>query len=170
MIRNLPKNMLTKDIICFLVVILSAFYGGAALHAADSPLISELAAFKVVIDEEGDETLTPASEAKPGDIIEYHCTYTNVGGNTLRDIRATLPIPYGLEYVEHSARPGRFFASLNGSKFQEPPLYKTVIDDSGKSIRVKAAPDEYRALQWYIGLLNNGDVRILKARAMISKP
>ena len=168
--RNISEKVLMRKIICLSIIALAIISGGAALHAADSPLISELAAFRVVINNDGHEILAPAAEAKPGDIIEYHCTYTNVGASTLKNIKATLPIPPGLAYVEDSAQPHRFLASLNGKRFKQPPLYKTVTDASGKTSRVKVKPDEYKFIQWYIGRLAQGDARIVKARAMISKP
>ena len=159
------KNIISVSLLAALIL---TFYGGTVFAA--SPLISELAAFRVVKDTEGNESLTSAAKAKPGDIIEYHCTYTNAGNKTLKNIKATLPIPEGLAYIEDTAQPHRFMASLNSKRFKQPPLYKTMTDPKGNDKRVKVQPDEYRAIQWYIGRLSAGDVRVVKARAQITKP
>jgi len=143
------------------------FFISSTLIADSSPLISQLTAFKVITDTKGEEHLISATKAEPGDVIEYHSTYTNVGITSLSNVKAILPIPEGLGFIENSPQPSRYLASIDGKRFRKTPLYKTVIKPSGKTKRVKVKPEEYKAIQWYLGHLNKGEVKTVKARAKI---
>lgn len=156
------------------IVLWSAFFACLILwtpqvQAASSPLISELAAFLVARNGDGEEILKPATQAKPGDVIEYHARYSNVSSGTLNKVKAIVPIPQGLEFISGTTTPPRFLASLDGKKFKRIPMYRTIVDEQGKEQRVKVKPSEYRAIQWYLGSLYKGETRVVKCRARILK-
>ena len=60
---------------------------------------------KVVKAADGKESLEPADQAKPGDILQYSAVYVNKSKNNLRDLEATIPVPAYTEYVPGSSRP-----------------------------------------------------------------
>ena len=54
-------------------------------------------------------------KATPGDIIEYHCSYTNVSNKTLKNIKATLPIPEGWDELYPQMK-AHIVAGFSGDK------------------------------------------------------
>src|SRR5262247_3280257 len=77
------------------------------LALAQSGLDVSLTARRVAVDAKGRETFTPATQARPGQVVEYRAAYRNPGASSVRQVQATLPIPQGTEYVASTARPGQ---------------------------------------------------------------
>src|SRR5688500_18900991 len=94
---------------------------------AAEPLSATLEAHKVVAAANGNEQFVAASEAKPGDVVEYRATYKNVSAKPLRAVMATLPVPAsGVEYLLDSAIPAGAEASIDGTQFAPVPLQRLV--------------------------------------------
>ncbi len=123
-----------------------------------------LTQMKVVKTPDGKEVLEDASKVKPGDILEYRATYTNVSGKAVSGLVADLPIPEGLAYIPRSAKPSVELvkaATING-EFAVEPLARKV---DGKSVPIPYT--EYRKLRWNLGQLPAGGVTAVSARAQV---
>ncbi len=106
---------------------------------------------KVVKAADGKESLEPADQAKPGDILQYTAVYANKGKNNLRDLEATIPVPVYTEYVPGSSRPAGAKASVDGQRFQSIPLRRKVKQADGKEVTQLVPYADYRSLRWFAG-------------------
>ena len=135
---------------------------------AQSGLDVSLTARRVAVDAKGRETFAPATEAKPGQVVEYRAAYRNPGAASLREVQATLPIPQGTEYLASTARPAQPLASLDGRTFAAMPLTRKVKLSNG-SVVVKEIPvSEYRYLRWSLGAIAAGRTESVSARVRVS--
>jgi uncharacterized repeat protein (TIGR01451 family) len=135
------------------------------------PLLAEvtvqLTALKVV--RNGDkETLVPAEEAKPGEVVEYRAVYKNSDKNPVRDVKATIPVPSGMEYLPGTAQPADPMASVDGVNFARLPLMRKVKTAEGKLVDQPVPYSEYRYLRWTLGELPAGASRTVSARMRLS--
>lgn len=127
----------------------------------------ELTAFRI-ISETGDKVrYTSAEQIAPGDLLEYWVVYTNTGERAVNNLRAQLPIPDGLVYVQESARPTDVLASRDGQSFAETPLLRWTTDASGQRTREPVPLGEYRMLRWVKPTLQAGDRFVVRARAQV---
>ena len=133
-----------------------------------APLIqAQLQAFKVLLQKDGDEKLTSADVANPGDVIEYQATYSNGGQRAATNLNATLPIPAALSYVPNTATPGGFMASTDAKTFAPAPLQRKAKDANGKTVTIMVPFSEYRALRWNVKQLAPGADFKVSARASV---
>lgn len=72
---------------------------------APSPLTSQFKAYKVLFGKDGKEELEPASNASPGDLIEYVAQHRNVSRKRLLDVDFAIPIPWGTTLWQGSVQP-----------------------------------------------------------------
>ena len=115
---------------------------------------------KIVKGVDGKESLEPADQAKPGDILQYTATYANKTKKTWRDLEATIPVPPFTEYVPGSGRPAGAKASLDGQTFQTIPLRRKVKQPDGNEVTQLVPYGEYRTLRWFVGkLLENQELK-----------
>lgn len=108
---------------------------------------------KVVKAADGKESLEPADQAKPGDILQYTAVYANKSKNNLRDLEATIPVPAYTEYVPGSSRPAGAKASVDGQTFQSIPLRRKAKQADGKEVMQLVPYADYRTLRWFAGNL-----------------
>ena len=137
----------------------------AAAFAAD-PVTVTLQAQRVTM-ANGKEVLAPAAEARPGEVLEYRATYRNTGTAPASNLRATLPVPAGLEYLPRTAVPARVEASLDGRTWAAVPLTRTVRRADGRTVTETVPAAEYRYLRWAIGTLNARASRLVTARMRV---
>jgi uncharacterized repeat protein (TIGR01451 family) len=138
----------------------------AFAQSADGPLESRLAARKVVV-ADGRENLVDATDAKPGDLIEYTATYRNKGKAAIRNLEATLPVPKDTEYVPGSARPAGARASTDGKSYAAIPLKRKVKRADGKEVDEPVPLRDYRALRWYASELGGEKTVSYSARVRV---
>lgn len=138
---------------------------------AAEPLSATLEAHKIVV-ADGKERVVAASEAKPGDVLEYRATYKNISDKPLKSVMATLPVPAtGVEYLVGSAIPTGVQASLDGAQFAPAPLKRLVKLPDGKPQQQLVPAAEYRFLRWPLGDLPAGASKVVSARVrVISEP
>ena len=126
--------------------------GPAATTAAPS-VTSKLTAQRVEI-VDGKTVLKPATDGKPGQVIEYSGTYQNVGGAGVSKLLATVPVPMGTTYVAGSAEPALGVqASIDGVRFAPVPLMRRIRAADGTERREAVPLSDYRALRWEIASL-----------------
>jgi len=124
---------------------------------------------KVLVGLDNQETFEPAETAKPGEIIQYTAIYTNQSTSVVRNLRATLPIPVGLSYVENSAKPATVKATVDGEHFDTVPLKRKIKNSDGKEVEEMVPVAEYRKLQWNIRELLAGESVAVSARARVNR-
>ena len=130
------------------------FLAFAAVAETQKDLQVTMEVKKVVKAADGKESLEPAGQAKPGDILQYTAVYVNKGKNNLRDLEATIPVPAYTEYVPGSSRPAGAKASVDGQKFQSIPLRRKVKQADGKEVMQLVPYADYRNLRWFAGNLS----------------
>jgi uncharacterized repeat protein (TIGR01451 family) len=142
-----------------------------SVHAAGSPeVVVDLQVRKVLVQKDGTETLVDAA-AGPGETLEYQATYANRGAATARNVQATLPVPEaGMAYLDASATPGKFSASVDGKQFAPAPLQRVVILPDGSRRSEAVPPSEYRFLRWNLGDLDAGKSAVVRSRMRLTGP
>jgi uncharacterized repeat protein (TIGR01451 family) len=122
--------------------------------APDDPLAYRLEIYVVshVTRDDGtrEERYTEASEARPGQMVEYRIFVTNVSETTLPAglVQVRLPVPEGTEYVPNSATPSSDrllteFSADRGRTFSEPPVL--IGNEERRSV---ADPTTYDEIRW----------------------
>jgi uncharacterized repeat protein (TIGR01451 family) len=135
----------------FAILMLMAF---SAVAQSQKDLQVTMEVKKVVKTADGKESLEPADQAKPGDVLQYTAVYANKSKNTLRDLEATIPVPPYTEYVPGSSRPAGAKASVDGQSFQSIPLRRKVKQADGKEVMQLVPYADYRTLRWFAGNLS----------------
>ncbi len=152
-----PAALFVALLVTLFVSVLPAlgavFAQDAGQPARQSPisLRTEIYIVSLVTRDDGtrEERFSPATEAIPGQVIEYRIFATNTGETTLPagSVQIYGPVENGMEYVSGSATPtsDRVLAefSLDGAEFGTPPL----LVGTGESRRV-AEPEEYKMIRW----------------------
>lgn len=138
----------------------------AKADTKDAVLI-QLTQKRVVVGPQG-EKLEDASTVKPGDVIEYRATYTNVSKLPVQGLVAKLPMPEGLEYQPKSAKPSNATLQMAGrdGQFGVEPLQRKLADGSVQTLPYT----EYRTMRWNVGQLNAGASVVVSARAKVEGP
>lgn len=148
-----PPMMTRRLLAAFAVLVALAM--GQAQDAAQSAnpiqLRTEIYIVSLVTLDDGtqEERFTPATEAIPGQVIEYRVFATNAGETTLPAGRVMIlgPVMDGFEFVPRSATPSseRVLTefSADGETFGTAPL----LVGEGDARRV-VEPTEYRSVRW----------------------
>lgn len=136
---------------------------------AQSQVSSTLLAQRVdMVD--GKAVLKPATQSKPGEVIDYSSTYKNSGTAAADKLLATVPVPVGTTLIVGSAEPAQALASTDGTVFAPMPLMRNVRQSDG-SQRVEPVPlSDYRALRWDLGTLAAGRTAVVRLRTRIDSP
>ncbi len=96
-----------------------------------------------------EERFTAATEAIPGQVVEYRIFAINAGETTLPQgaVQITVPVQAHLQYVANSATPtsDRVITefSVDGQTFSAPPVIVVVAGE-----RKVAEPTEYTTIRW----------------------
>lgn len=139
--------------------------------APAGPLVSEMSAFVVGVDEEGREKFTEAKTVEPGGVVEYRLFYRNVSESPLRGIRVVSPVAENTGYAGGSAdaceRTGPHFSIDGGATFHpEPVKYILELPGGGREERV-AGPEMYTHLLWTLEELAAGEKVSLRYRVRV---
>jgi uncharacterized repeat protein (TIGR01451 family) len=126
-----------------------------------------LTAHKVTQDAKGIEKLAPASEIKPGELVEYRAVYHNDGDSKVQKLFATMPIPVGTEFLPKTASPAGAMASLDGTTFSPMPLKRKVRLADGRLVDREVPASEYRYLRWSLGTLASKQEEVVRARVRV---
>jgi uncharacterized repeat protein (TIGR01451 family) len=149
-----PGVMKVIAVVTLLIAIL------AQAGAQDNPLEVRLEGYlvNVVTKEDGtqEEEFIAATEARPGQVVEYRVLVSNISNETLPASNAfiTGPIPATTSYIADSATPTSAearveFSADGGQTFAEKPLIEKT-NEQGEKEMVEALPEEYTAARWAI--------------------
>lgn len=133
---------------------------GSFSVAQDNPVEVTLEGYlvNVITKEDGtqEEEFVEATEARPGQVVEYRVIVTNVSNETLPASNAMItgPIPATTAYIADTATATSSEAMLEfsadgGATFAEKPLIEKENDQGEKEL-VEALPEEYTAARWAI--------------------
>ena len=92
---------------------------------------------KILKNKDGREVAVPANHIAPGDVIEYHTTYTNTTAQPVTDINAMVSLPNGVQLVSLNS-PLPTFATTGGDSYQ-------TIQQVGNTVVVT---ENYSGLKW----------------------
>ena len=152
--------------LCFFAASLAL---GQAVLAQSPAVTSKLSAQRVEM-VEGKAILKPATQSKPGEVIEYSGTYRNAGTAAVNQLQATVPVPVGTTLMAASAHPAQAQASTDGTRFAPMPLTRMVRQPDGSERKESVPLAEYRALRWEIGTLAAGSSTVVSLRVRIDSP
>ncbi len=139
----------------------------AADGAKSEPVSVHMDAYKIVV-EKGIEHKKQANMAYPGDVLEYRATYTNNTDHDISDLKATLPVPAGMELLPDTTSPAGAKASLDGARYADIPLMRKVKQPDGTWKEEKVPYKEYRSLRWNLNRLAAGKNKVVVARMRVS--
>ena len=119
---------------------------------AEGGVDSRLDAFLVVVSDKGEETLSPATDAEPGQILEYRLAYGNSADKPFKKLVINGLIPANTEYVAKSARSDiqhNFLVSIDqGKTYQAEPVMRLVKQADGTEEKEVVPVTEYSHLRW----------------------
>ncbi|WP_228139003.1 MULTISPECIES: hypothetical protein [unclassified Psychrobacter] len=92
---------------------------------------------KILKNKDGREVAVPANHIAPGDIIEYHTTYTNTTAQPVTDINAMVSLPNGVQLVSLNS-PLPTLATTGGDSYQ-------TIQQVGNTVVIT---ENYSGLKW----------------------
>ena len=153
------KNLLGFCIFCVLSLVGQVAW---AQTQVTSVLVAQLVEMV-----DGKAVLKPATQSKPGDVIDYSSTYKNSGTAAAEKLLATLPVPVGTTLLSGSAQPGSALASTDGSVFAPIPLMRSVRQADGSQRTEPVPMADYRALRWDLGTLAAGRTAVVSLRVRI---
>jgi uncharacterized repeat protein (TIGR01451 family) len=124
-----------------------------------SPLKITLSVQKIVVNNDKEQGID-ATDAEPGDVLEYRAEYKNVGKTVLRDALLTLPLPEHTRFVAGSARP----AAMTVATRAQPGVFKA---PAALSAAADASAHRYSALRWAVGKFAPGQTVTVGARVRV---
>ncbi|WP_238069520.1 hypothetical protein [Psychrobacter sp. Ps1] len=111
---------------------------------------------KILKNADGREVAVPANHIAPGDVIEYHTTYTNTTAQPVNDINAMISLPSGVQLV-----------SLNSPL----PTLATTGEDSYQTIQqvgnTVVVQENYSGLKWNLVNFDANAAKTVVIRAKV---
>lgn len=111
---------------------------------------------KILKNKDGREVAVPANHIAPGDVIEYHTTYTNTTAQPVNDINAMVTLPNGVQLVSLNS-PLPTLATTGGNRYQ-------TIQQVGNTVIVK---ENYTGLKWNLVDLSPNAAQTVVIRAKV---
>ena len=111
---------------------------------------------KILKNSDGREIAVPANHIAPGDVIEYHTTYTNTSAQPVTDINAMVSLPNGVQLLSlNSPLPTQ--ATTGGDSYQ-------TIQQVGNTVVIK---ENYSGLKWNLADLSPNAAQTVVIRAKV---
>jgi hypothetical protein len=111
---------------------------------------------KIMKNGAGREFAVPANHIAPGDIIEYHTTYTNTTAQPVSDINAMISLPSGVQLVSLNS-PLPTLATTGGGSYQ-------TIQQIGNTVVVQ---ENYSGLKWNLVNFDANATKTVVIRAKV---
>ncbi|MGP5704389.1 hypothetical protein ACTXOT_00790 [Psychrobacter namhaensis] len=111
---------------------------------------------KILKNSAGREVAVPANHIAPGDIIEYHTTYTNTTTQPVNDINAMVSLPNGIQLLSLNS-PLPTLATTGGNRYQ-------TIQQVGKTTVIQ---ETYSSLKWNLVNLDPNATQTVVIRAKV---
>ncbi len=111
---------------------------------------------KILKNADGREVSVPANHIAPGDVIEYHTTYTNTTAQPVNDINAMISLPSGVQLVSLNS-PLPTLATTGGDSYQ-------TIQQVGNTVVVQ---ENYSGLKWNLVNFDANAAKTVVIRAKV---
>ena len=111
---------------------------------------------KILKNADGREVAVPANHIDPGDVIEYHTTYTNTTAQPVNDINAMISVPSGVQLVSLNS-PLPTLATTGGDSYQ-------TIQQVGNTV---VAQENYSGLKWNLVNFDANAAKTVVIRAKV---
>jgi len=111
---------------------------------------------KILKNADGREVAVPANHIAPGDVIEYHTTYTNTTAQPINDINAMISLPSGIQLVSLNS-PLPTLATTGGDSYQ-------TIQQVGNTVVVQ---ENYSGLKWNLVNFDANAAKTVVIRAKV---
>lgn len=111
---------------------------------------------KILKNADGREVAVPANHIAPGDVIEYHTTYTNTTAQPVKDINAMISLPSGVQLVSLNS-PLPTLATTGGDSYQ-------TIQQVGNTV---VAQENYSGLKWNLVNFDANAAKTVVIRAKV---
>ncbi|PKH81303.1 hypothetical protein CXF60_05775 [Psychrobacter sp. 4Bb] len=111
---------------------------------------------KILKNADGREVAVPANHIAPGDVIEYHTTYTNTSAQPVNDINAMISLPSGVQLVSLNS-PLPTLATTGGDSYQ-------TIQQVGNTVVVQ---ENYSGLKWNLVNFDANAAKTVVIRAKV---
>lgn len=111
---------------------------------------------KILKNADGREVAVPANHIAPGDVIEYHTTYTNTTAQPVNDINAMISLPSGVQLVSLNS-PLPTLATTGGDSYQ-------TIQQVGNTVVVQK---NYSGLKWNLVNFDANAAKTVVIRAKV---
>ncbi len=154
------------------VLLLFAAVSAGSVHAQGPALKGEMAAAKIVVDEEKGEIVLSADKVYPNDTVEYTLKYTNSGTATAAGVDLIGPVPVGTFYIEETATdiPGLMpmYSIDQGKTWHKAPVIIEVARRDGTVEKKKADPKMITHVKWSLaGNLGVGEEVMVSYRVHV---
>ena len=126
------------------------------VFSAPDNVKSQTKIMKILKNSAGHELAVPANRINPGDVIEYHTTYTSTLAQPINDLNATVTLPNGIKVVSLNS-PIPTLATTGGNSYQ-------TIQQVGNSVVVQ---ENYSGLKWNLVDLNANAPQTVVIRATV---
>lgn len=135
-----------------LAVLAMMVAGGIAW--AGNTVEGSIEAFLIKTDLDGKEVLETATQAAPGQIMEYRLTFTNHGETAVRGLKVVDPIPTHTTFIGASNftdAAAVFEVSIDGGKtFETEPVVRYEKQPDGELKQIIIPPERYTHLRWNV--------------------
>lgn len=111
---------------------------------------------KILKNADGREVAVPANHIDPGDVIEYHTTYTNTTAQPVNDINAMISLPSGVQLVSLNS-PLPTLATTGGDSYQ-------TIQQVGNTVAIQ---ENYSGLKWNLVNFDANAAKTVVIRAKV---
>ncbi|MFP3456134.1 hypothetical protein R0J89_07695 [Psychrobacter sp. SIMBA_152] len=111
---------------------------------------------KILKNSDGREVAVPANHIAPGDVIEYHTTYTNTTAQPVNDINVMTSLPSGVQLVSLNS-PLPTLATTGGDSYQ-------TIQQVGNTVVVQ---ENYSGLKWNLVNFDANAAKTVVIRAKV---
>ncbi len=111
---------------------------------------------KILKNADGRVVAVPANHIDPGDVIEYHTTYTNTTAQPVNDINAMISVPSGVQLVSLNS-PLPTLATTGGDSYQ-------TIQQVGNTVVVQ---ENYSGLKWNLVNFDANAAKTVVIRAKV---
>ena len=111
---------------------------------------------KILKNSAGRDIAVPANHIAPGDVIEYHTTYTNTTAQPVNDINAMVSLPNGVRLVSLNS-PLPTLATMGGDSYQ-------TIQQVGNTTVIQ---ENYSGLKWNLVNLDPNAAQTVVIRAKV---
>ncbi len=125
---------------------------GADTAGTAPPVTGDISAFLVTEDARGEERLTVADTAAPGQVMEFRIEFVNSSAEDVSGIAVVNPVPANTRFLpdSHAADVGADFeVSIDGGESFEPePVTRIETQADGSQATVVVPPEQYTHVRW----------------------